>query len=326
MPARFVPIIHGASVDRPDEADTLAVAETVAGALAAIGHRTEIVAVDLDLTVLDRLAARKPWAVFNLVESIRGRAALSHIVPAVLEHLGIAFTGAGAEAYLVTLSKLLTKQVLDREGIRTPAWWVQGAAVPAEQTVIVKSVWEHASWGMDPRSVVPGAAADAEIRAREARFGGRFFAERFVSGREFNVSLIAGAKGPEVLPVPEIDFDGLPPERPRIVDFEAKWIEDSPAYHTTPRRFGLDEHEPLLAGALKELALDCWRCFGLRGYARVDIRTDESGEPFVLEVNVNPCLAADAGFAATAAHAGLDYRAVIRRILAAARGVTRLAA
>lgn len=315
---RFVPVIHAAQPDRPDEADTLVAAAAVHEALLRLGHDSEIIALDLDFSVLERLVARGPHAVFNLVEAVRGDATLAHVAAALLEHLGLPFTGAGLAAHLSTGSKLMTKEALRARGLPTPPWWATGERVPETERVIVKSVWEHASYGMDLHSVVPGARAAAEIAAREARFGGRFFAERFVAGREFNVGLVAGGAGPEVLPVQEICFDALPAELPRIVDYAAKWDADSVAYHGTPRRFGLESREPELAAQLGTLAMDCWRAFGLGGYARVDFRADESGAPFILEINTNPCLTPDAGFVATAAAGGMAYDALVARILSAA--------
>ena len=292
-------------------------------ALVQLGHASEIVALDLDFTPLERLARRQPQAVFNLVEAVRGDATLAPMAPAVLEHLGLPCTGSGLLAQLRTMSKLLTKQAMTAHGLPTAPWWTAPEAVPAGERVIVKSVWEHASYGMDAASVVAGRAAAGEISSRQARFGGEFFAERFLEGREFNVAILEGEHGPEVLPIQEIVFEIPADQRPQIVDYEAKWTETSPAYHGTPRRFGLEAREPQLAGHLAQLGLACWQEFGLAGYARVDLRTDATGQPFVLEVNTNPCLTPDAGFAATAAEAGLSYTAIIARILAAAGCRTR---
>jgi D-alanine-D-alanine ligase len=75
--------------------------------------------------------------------------------------------------------------------------------------------------------------------------------------------------------------------------------------------------EPALAAELKRLALACWSVFALDGYARVDFRVDRAGAPFILEVNVNPCLSDDAGFAASALEAGIGYDAMIGRIVEA---------
>lgn len=190
---------------------------------------------------------------------------------------------------------------------------------------IVKSEDEHASYGMDGGSIVTSDRVAAEIKAREQRFGGRFFAERYIEGREFNIALLERGHSLAVLPVPEIRFDGLPEGRPHIVDYAAKWQEDSPAPHDTPRRFGLETTEPALADRLSALARDCWHLFGLRGYARVDFRVDQAGEPFILEVNNNPCLSPDAGFQAAAAEAGIDYDALIEAIIEASGGCDRAA-
>jgi D-alanine-D-alanine ligase len=95
-------------------------------------------------------------------------------------------------------------------------------------------------------------------------------------------------------------------------------MSDSEAYTGTPRRFGLEKAEPALAAELEKLAKSCWDLFGLAGYARVDFRVDREGKPWILEVNVNPCLNPDAGFAAAAASAGLSYRDLISSIIDAA--------
>src|SRR5690606_7059328 len=118
---------------------------------------------------------------------------------------------------------------------------------------------EHASLGLDAGSVVPAAAARREIASRQRRFGGTFFAEAYVEGREFNLSLLETAAGPLVLPVAEILFVGFPADRPRIVDYEAKWATKSAAYVNTPRHFDFPAGDAALIVDLKDLALAVWR-------------------------------------------------------------------
>ncbi|MDQ2696149.1 MAG: D-alanine--D-alanine ligase, partial [Pseudomonadota bacterium] len=184
---------------------------------------------------------------------------------------------------------------------------------------IVKSVWEHASIGLDDAALVPARDVAAALARRRGRWGGDWFAERYIDGREFNLALLAGPHGPEVLPAAEIVFQDFPPDMPRIVGYAAKWDADSFACRHTVRTFPGDADRPLLA-AMQELALRCWRLFGLAGYARVDFRVDGAGRPWVLEVNANPCLSPDAGFMASANRAGYGFDDVVRRLVEDARG------
>lgn len=323
---RYLPVLHGAAADRPDEADTIVTAEAVAAALQRLGYDSEIVRLGLDLSALAPLAAAGPGLVFNLVEALEGDAALAQLAPAALDHFDLPYTGSGLAAHHLTLSKTAAKHLLAGAALPTPEWSPDGGGFAADQRVIVKSDSEHASLGLDAASVVPAAEARREIAERERRFGGRFFAEAFVEGREFNLSVLATAQGPQVLPVAEILFVDFPAGRPRIVDYEAKWETGSAAYANTPRSFDFATGDRALLAELRELALAAWRLFGLAGYARVDFRVDAAGRPTILEVNVNPCLAPDAGFAAAAARAGLDYDAVISSIVTAAKGRRREAA
>jgi D-alanine-D-alanine ligase len=105
---------------------------------------------------------------------------------------------------------------------------------------------------------------------------------------------------------------------PRIVGYEAKWQPESFAYTHTVRQFPHGAEAAPLLDQVQRLALAAWRACGLAGYGRVDFRLDAQGAPHILEVNANPCLAADAGFIAAAEHAGLAPAAVVAGILTAA--------
>ncbi|GIX14019.1 MAG: D-alanine--D-alanine ligase [Paracoccaceae bacterium] len=329
MKARgFVPVVHAARPDRPDEADTVTTAGAVAAALTRQGWESPVIDLGADFApALQRLAARAPAAVVNMVETVAGDPLRAAEPARVMQALGLHFTGCTAEALEAALIKTHAKRRLRAAGLPTPDWWRAGDAVPPERRVIVKSDSEHGSLGIDAGSIVAGARAVEEIAARAARFGGAFFAETFIEGREFNVALLeAGEGGARVLPIPEILFETLPEGAPHIVDYGAKWDPACPAYHHTPRRFGIEAREPALAAELARLSRAVWDLFGLSGYARVDFRVDAAGAPWVLEVNTNPCLAPDAGFAAAAAQAGITYDALVAHLLAVARARPRKAA
>jgi ribosomal protein S18 acetylase RimI-like enzyme len=124
-----------------------------------------------------------------------------------------------------------------------------------------------------------------------------------------------------VLPPAEILFEGYPPQTLRIVGYRAKWDESSYEFQHTPRRFDFPPEDAALLSRLQGLACQCWQAFGLNGYARVDFRVDAGGQPWILEINANPCLSPDAGFAAALQAAGVTYPTAIDRILADARRV-----
>jgi D-alanine-D-alanine ligase len=322
----FVPVIHAATEHRADELDTIVAANTVASALKRAGFATRIIALGPDLIELDRLRALRPLAVFNLVDAVGGDGRLAPSVPARLDELGLHYTGCGTGAWLDTLSKIGTKERLVQNGLPTPAWSEDGSGLDPGASVIVKPVWEHGSLGLDESSVMRGADAAEAIAARNSKWCTDHFAESFVEGREFNLALLEGPSGVEVLPIAEIVFEGLAAAAPKIVGYDAKWAPDSECYIGTPRRFGLERDEPDLAAHLRQLALSCWSLFDLSGYARVDFRVDQRGQPFILEVNMNPCLSPDAGFAASAAEAGLGYDAMVGRIVESSLGALRATA
>jgi D-alanine-D-alanine ligase len=139
-------------------------------------------------------------------------------------------------------------------------------------------------------------------------------AEVYVEGREFNLALLSAREGVELLPPAEIVFDHYPEGKRRVVCYRAKWEEDSFEYGHTPRSFDF-LCGPSVIQRLEEIARACWDLFGLAGYARVDFRVDKEERPWVLEVNTNPCLSPDAGFAAAAARAGLSMTRVVERIV-----------
>jgi D-alanine-D-alanine ligase len=131
--------------------------------------------------------------------------------------------------------------------------------------------------------------------------------QRFVAGREVNVGIL----GDQVLPIAEIDFSAMPDEYWRIVSYRSKWQTGS------DEDLGSVPHCPAdlpaeLVAELGRIALAAWRVVGGRGYGRVDMRIDESGRPWILEVNANPDFAPTAGLARMARTAGIDYATMVR--------------
>jgi D-alanine-D-alanine ligase len=313
--------------DDPSTADVLDEAAWVERGLAELGLPAERRAVaGLEGLAALAPAAREPGAVvFNLIESPPGDWRLQCAAAGALELLGLPFTGSPAAALWLTTDKLLTRAALAAEGLPVAPG---GRLDPERPAVldrvpppwILKPACEDASVGLEGS---PVCATREQALARAAELARRFpgqgvLAEAFLPGRELNVSLLEGPDGPEVLPIPEIVFVDWPAGVPQIVGWEAKWDESSPECRRTVRRFLAHPADAPLAARAGELAREAWRACGLSGYARVDLRLDAAGEPFLLEVNANPCISAGAGFTAAAGEAGLGAAEVVRRILEAA--------
>jgi len=310
---------------RMDELDVFAQAELVEEGLRALGHSSGRMPFSLDLArASEALSAPRPDLAFNLVEAVGGQGRLIHLATALLDSLSIPYTGAPTEGMFLTSNKVLAKRLLRAHGLPTPDWIHAGGGAspsgPGPGRYIVKSVWEEASFGLEDDAVVEVRGGDALrdlVRSRAPKLGGDAFAERYVEGREFNLSVLGAGEGGdgEVLPPAEIRFEGYEPGRPRVVGYRAKWDADSFEYHHTPRSFDFPREDADLLARLARLARECWALFGLRGWARVDFRVDAQGSPWILEINANPCLSADAGFLAAADRAGLAAADVVRRIL-----------
>lgn len=313
------------------EEDVLIQADAVAEALKTLGHTTVRVPCTLDLESARRdLQQAAPDVVFNLAEALGGSDWLAVAASALLDSMRLPYTGTPTGPLLLTNHKVLTKERLLQAGLPTPGWlerepkpavWAKAVQAPPFQPgtpYILKAIMEHASFGLDEHSLVSfddEASLRAELRRATAQMGRECFAEQYIDGREFNLSVLAGPEGPEVLPPAEIDFSAFPTGKPRIVGTRAKWEEDSFEFSNTPRRFDFGRREDALLEGLQELARASWHAFSLHGYVRVDFRVDAAGQPWILEINANPCLSPDAGFAAALAQAGIAWPVAVQRIL-----------
>jgi len=302
--------------------DILDYVDEISSPLIEAGYEPVPVPVTLDLSdMLARISTIEPLLVFNLVEAIHDLDCLLHLVPSVLEAFRIPFTGVGARGNFLTTDKLLAKDIMRLAGLPTPPWQRCDALSLSGPTAlplpaIVKPVATDASRDIDERSY---CRTQSDLAAKVASLAPalrhNFFAEHFVHGREFNVSMMATSDGVRVLPAAEMTFVDYPPDKPTIVDFKAKWVVESFEYAHTVRRFDFEESDLPLVDEIRRLSLRAWEVFGLQGYARVDMRIDTQGHPWILELNANPCITADAGFIAAGERAGLSYAQMIVAIV-----------
>ncbi|MGC4121478.1 MAG: ATP-grasp domain-containing protein [Myxococcales bacterium] len=313
-------------VSRNSQDAVVGVVRTMETALCARGASVSTFPVGQDPFAFPKeFLAGKPDLVINLCESFAGDSRGEIIVPTLLDLLGVPYTGSSALPLLLALHKHKAKEVLRSNGVPTPPWHLVRRPEDIEGVrlrfpVIVKPAHEDASIGIDRLSL----ARDAE----QLRFAClRVLTERrqpalveeFIDGRELNVAVLGPDGGAElqVLPINEIDFSGLAADHPRIVTYAAKWDEAAPEFKGTP-----PVRSQLPAATLEtvsQVARAAYRALELRDYGRVDIRLSTDGVPYVIEVNPNCDLSADAGYAKAAKNAGMDYEALVWRLVEIAR-------
>ena len=310
-------LLHDVIVASPrlDELESLEPIENDKKLLEETGHEVELMPLGFDLRAAIRtIQEKKPDFVFNFVESIEGIAHLNHLAPMVLELAGVPYSGCSAQALYLTTYKLLTKKVLQLHGLPFPAVFDPECA-PGDGLFIVKSQTEDASVGITQSSIVPAGGVAGIIENRQSDFGGQWFAEEYIDGREFNLGLLADGGDVRVLPVAEIVFDGYGDKLYPIVGYSAKWQENYFEYEHSERVFVNERADCRLVGQLKKLALRCWEVFQLSGYARVDFRVDKDNRPWILEINCNPGLDPESGFVAGCLKAGLNYSQLLLHML-----------
>jgi D-alanine-D-alanine ligase len=316
-----VTLLHTADALEPPEDPVLRQLTT---ALQTLGHEVDSLAVDADVEPLVKtLKKDAPDLVFNLAESFGGKSALESNVAALLNLLGLRYTGSSPAGLLVAGDKSLTKKILGFHGIRTPQFatvyrgavdWAGDISFP----VIVKPPQEDASLGISATSVVREIKdLFSRIHELQDEYQQPVLVEEFIDGREFYVGVL-GNEQAQALPVIELDFTGFPEDRPRIASWEAKWGEDGEGsgaeYAGTKSIFPTNLDDDLREKMLS-VAVEAFNALRLRDYGRIDLRVSNEGEIYVIEVNPNCYLEETAEFARAAKEGGLEYEGLVGRIL-----------
>jgi D-alanine-D-alanine ligase len=271
-------------------------------------------------SLCSKLSSKKYDVVFNLVESVGGDSIKEMYVAGIYELYNIPYTGCSAITLGLCLNKHRAKLFMKGAGFNLANWrlYENPSKIVFDSNpsfpMIVKPAREDASVGISEQSVVYNEQELKEqVEFMYSTFHQPILVEEYIDGREIN-SAIFGDKEKIALPLSEISFDTLPEDLPRIVTYEGKWIKDSLYYQNTIPVCPAPLEEEL-ANKIKDIALQVTNLFGCRDYARVDFRLTKDNQPYILEVNPNPDISIDAGFARAAKAYGIPYDDLLVRII-----------
>ncbi|MDK1378640.1 MULTISPECIES: ATP-grasp domain-containing protein [unclassified Sinorhizobium] len=295
------------------EEDARETVERVVAALQESGHETLLCEGDKGLlTTLERFMPPDPQArpsgiVFNLAEGIQGEYRYTH-VPAMLEMAGVPYTGSGPLGHGLAFDKVITKRLIRDRGVPTPDFCVMRHGT--ENTgdlrfpVVVKPRLEDSSLGL--QLVHEPAQMRQAVEAIVTQYSQDALVEEYIDGREVAVALLGNGE-PEVLPLVEHDFGD---RETRLMTWKAKYVAVEAPPKICPAQIG-----SRLATVLRDMSVATFHACQCRDYARVDLRIDRSGQPFVLEINSIPGLGARASYVLAATTAGYSFLSLVNRIL-----------
>jgi D-alanine-D-alanine ligase len=326
-PNRVLALVHDHLVP-PDDTTGIDVLEAewkmeydVIETLRESGHQVRVLGVHDDLVSIRKVVEEfSPQIVFNLMEAFAGVTTFDQNVVSYLELLRLPYTGCNPRGLILARDKALSKKLLAYHRIPVPEFTsVRVGRKPVlpkrmQFPLIVKSLFFEASAGISQASVVENAEQLAKrVTFIHENLGTAAIVEQFIDGRELYVGVI-GNERLEAFPVWEMSFDKMPENRWRIATERVKWSTQYQKRHgIMTARADLDA---ATIDRVQKLAKRAYRALDLNGYARVDVRMDDEGRPFVLEANPNPNLAYGEDFAESAEVAGVTYEKLLDRILA----------
>jgi len=290
--------------------------------LLKLGHTVTPFGVFDDIQpLIDVVRRLKPDVIFNQCESFSGDRAQEPNLPALLELLGVPYTGASPESLALCKDKGLSKKLLAYHHVRVPRFAVSLRERPRLAELkrfvypgIIKPLGRDASEGIAQRSLVTSEKECLErVRYIHEKLGTDAILEEFIDGRELYVGVL-GTGRLTVLPPRELHFRQLPEGAPRVLTYKAKWDE---RYR---RKYGIDSEpardlDPRTLTHLSDTCKEVYRLFKLRGYARIDLRLGPADDCVFIEINPNPSIKRRDDFAAAARRAGISYEELIDRIV-----------
>jgi D-alanine-D-alanine ligase len=243
--------------------------------------------------------------------------------PALMEMLGIPYTGAGPDCLSICYNKALVRAIAHEMDINVPdEIWIDptnhSAALPSIFPAIMKPAFGDSSIGITQDSVVNTAEelVNSYDRLKSEMPDIPILIQEFLEGREFSVCVIGNGDNIETLPILEVDYSGLPSDLPKILGYESKWYPDSPYWNTI--KYHQADIDESIARTLIDSSINLFYRLKCRDYARFDYRMNRKGQPKLLEVNPNPGWCWDGKMALMAKFNNITYSQVLEKVLMAA--------
>lgn len=298
---------------------------TIKAMEAALASRHQVTLVEANLDAFETYRKIRPDLVFNIAEGLHG-ASREAQVPAMLDMLGIPYTGSDPLTLGLCLDKRRTKEILAQNKIATPVFtFIESPTeIPAglDYPLMVKPTLEGSSKGVTDKSLVRNR--NELVRQLEwvlNTYRQPALIEEFLPGREFTVALIGNGCELTVLPIVEINLDILPAGVQPIYSYEAKWLwdreEDPLQIFTCPAVL-----DPLLRIKIENLCKSAFHALGCRDWCRIDVRLDAQYQPHIIELNPLPGILPrpeqNSCFPKAGRAAGLSYEETILAVVDAA--------
>ncbi|MBF0510908.1 MAG: ATP-grasp domain-containing protein [Candidatus Omnitrophica bacterium] len=301
--------------------DNMYTEKDVKEALLALGHEVSLLGVYNDITPLfEEVQVNKPDIIFNMMEMFNDQTQLEKNMAALLEIMGVPYTGSSAGNIFVCNNKALSKKIFNFHHIKVSKFhtYYRGkrkrVLVKLRFPMVIKPLCEEASRGISQASIVDNPQAFMDrIKFIHESMQMDAIAEEYIEGRELYVSVL-GDKQMTVLPFREMLFGKMPEGEPRIATYKAKWDE---AYR---RKWGIKSVEAAnltddLMVNINDVCQRAYQALDLESYVRFDIRLTPEGEVYIIEANANPCIAKMDEVALSALKAGISYEELIQKIL-----------
>ena len=293
-------------------------------ALLENGYEVRLLGLYADVRpLLEEVREFRPDVIFNLMETFHQVTRWDKNITALIEVLGVPYTGATSAALFLCNDKGLSRKILRFHRVRGPRFhtFYRGHKIWLPETIglpcIVKPLTEEASRGISSASIVDDETSFVErVQMIHQRMKMDAIAEEYIEGRELYVSIL-GDQRLRVLPPREMIFGDLPEDEPRIATYKAKW-DDAYRKRWDIRNTFAHKLDKRMRERIDEVCKRAYHALNLRSYARFDLRVTASGQVYVIEPNVNPCLAKDDELAQSAKKVGISYPGLIRMIVSQA--------